>query len=124
MRNDFSYLCQSAEQKTCNVKDFFLKKIRQQTTFSNSFSRMKIIVHYSDNIMRMMVSQISSISIVYSTACSSMNIKKKSKLRIIGLCEGNTPVNSSFPTEGPVTLKMLAFDEVIMFTSNLHTVCA
>ena len=39
--------------------------------------------------------------------------KKTSKLRVTGLCEGNSPVNS--PHKGPVTRKMFRFDDVIMF---------
>ena len=40
---------------------------------------------------------------------------KTSKLRVTGLCEGNSrwPVNS--PHKGPVTRKMFPFDDVIMF---------
>ena len=39
--------------------------------------------------------------------------QKTSKLRVTGLCEGNSPVNS--PHKGPVTRKMLPFDDVIMW---------
>ena len=38
--------------------------------------------------------------------------KKISKLRVTGLCEGNSPVNS--PQKGPVTGKMFPFDDVII----------
>ena len=37
---------------------------------------------------------------------------KTTKLRVTGLCVGNSPVNS--PHKGPVTQKMLPFDDVIM----------
>ena len=39
--------------------------------------------------------------------------KKTLKLRITGLCAGNSPVNSLH--KGPVTRKMFPFDDVIMF---------
>ena len=39
--------------------------------------------------------------------------KKTPKLRVNGLCEGNSPVN--FPQRWPVTRKMFTFDDVIMF---------
>ena len=39
--------------------------------------------------------------------------RRKSKLRVIGLCEGNTPVTGS-PHQGTVTQKMFPFDDVIM----------
>ena len=38
--------------------------------------------------------------------------KKTSKLRVTGLCAGNSPVNS--PHKGPETRKMFPFDDVIM----------
>ena len=43
--------------------------------------------------------------------------KKTSKLRVTGLCEGNTLVTSEFPAhKGPVTRKMFPFDDVIMIS--------
>ena len=44
-------------------------------------------------------------------------IKKTSRLRVTGLCEGihRWPVNS--PHKEPVTWKMLSFDDVIVFLS-------
>ena len=42
--------------------------------------------------------------------------KKTSKLRVTGLCAGNSPGNSpDSPHKWPVTRKMLPFDDVIMF---------
>ena len=41
--------------------------------------------------------QITGISIVYSTVSSGAD-KKKSKLRVTGLCEGNSPVTREFPS--------------------------
>ena len=55
-------------------------------------------------------------------------IKKTSKRRVTGLCEGNPPVTGEFPHKGPVTRKMFPFDDVIVFiystppTANLPTV--
>ena len=40
--------------------------------------------------------------------------KKTSKLRVTGLCEGNSPVTGEFPHKGPVTRKMFSFEDVIM----------
>ena len=45
--------------------------------------------------------------------------KKTPKLRVTGLCEGNSPVNS--PHKGPVTWKISPLDDVIML-SNLFMV--
>ena len=40
--------------------------------------------------------------------------KKTSKLRVTGLCAGNSPGPVDSPHKGPVTRKMLPFDDVIM----------
>ena len=56
-----------------------------------------------------MASQIPGVSIVYSTVSSGADKKthkKTSKLRVTGLCEGNSP------HKGPVTMKMFPFDDV------------
>ena len=53
--------------------------------------------HYSDVIMSMMASQITSLLIVYSTLCSGP--KKTSKLHVTGLCEVNSPVTGEFPAQ-------------------------
>ena len=40
--------------------------------------------------------------------------KKTSKLRVTGLCVGNSPETGEFPSQRPVTLKMFPFDDVFM----------
>ena len=46
--------------------------------------------------------------------------KKTSKLCVIGLCEGNSPVTGGFPShKGPVTRKMFPFDDVIMWVNDV-----
>ena len=39
--------------------------------------------------------------------------KKTSKLRVTGLCAGNSPGTGEFPAQWPVTRKMFPFDDVI-----------
>ena len=47
--------------------------------------------------------------------------KKTSKLRVTGLCVGNSPGPVNSPHKGPVTRKMFPFDDVIMFElPHLH----
>ena len=41
--------------------------------------------------------------------------KKTSKLRVTGLCAGNSPGHVNSPHKGPVTRKMFPFDDVIMW---------
>ena len=48
--------------------------------------------------------------------------KKASKLRITGLCAGNSPVTGEFPHKGPVTRKMFPFDDVIMAWAHINQV--
>ena len=46
--------------------------------------------------------------------------KKTSKLRVTGLCAGNSPGPVNYPHEGPVTRKMFPFDDVIMHMAHLE----
>ena len=71
-------------------------------------------LHYSDVIMGTIAYQITSPTAVYSTDYSDADQIKKSKLRVTGLCVGNSagPVNS--PHKWPVTRKMFPFDDVLM----------
>ena len=58
-----------------------------------------ILFHYHDVIMSAMVSHITDVSVVYSTDCSGVDQSKTSKLRVTGLCEGNSPVTGEFPAQ-------------------------
>ena len=40
--------------------------------------------------------------------------KKRSKLRVTGLCEGNPPMAGGFPSQRQVTWKMFPFDDVVI----------
>ena len=71
--------------------------------------------HYSDAIiMSTMPSQITGISIVYSTICSDVDQRKHQISTSLAFVRGihRWPVNS--PYKGPVTWKMSPFDDVIM----------
>ena len=46
--------------------------------------------------------------------------KKTSKLRVTGLCVGNSPGPVNSPHKGPVTRKMFPFDDVIMGRTGQH----
>ena len=54
-----------------------------------------IVSHYNDVIMSPMASQIISLN----DCLLSRRSKKTSKLRVTGLCEGNSPVTGEFPTQ-------------------------
>ena len=47
--------------------------------------------------------------------------KKTSKLRVTGLCVGNSPGPVNSPYKGPVTRKMFPFDDVIMKNHSTET---
>ena len=49
--------------------------------------------------------------------------KKTSKLRVTGLCAGNSPGPVNFPHKWPVTRKMYPFDDVIMYMLTYSHVC-
>ena len=59
----------------------------------------KFALHYNDVIMSGMTSQFTSLTIVYSIVYSRRRSKKTSKLRVTGLCEGNSPVSGEFPAQ-------------------------
>ena len=61
--------------------------------------------------MTTMASQITSCLLNRIFKCRS---KKTSKLRVTGLCAGNSPGPVNSPHKGPVTRKMFPFDDVIM----------
>ena len=50
--------------------------------------------------------------------------KKTSKLRVTGLCAGNSPGPVNSPHKWPVTRKMFPFDDVIMCYGNNLYACA
>ena len=56
--------------------------------------------------MTTMASQITSLTVIHS------------KLRVTGLCVGNSPGPVNSPHKGPVTRKMFPFDDVIMYFTN------
>ena len=67
--------------------------------------------HYGDVIMDTMASQITSVTIVYSTVYSGADQRKHQSSVLLAFVRG--PVNS--PHKCPVTRKMFPFNDVIMF---------
>ena len=70
--------------------------------------------HYGDVIMGEMASQITSLTIVYSTVYSGVDQRKHQNPASLAFVRGihRWPVNS--PHKGPVTRKMFPFDDVNM----------
>ena len=76
--------------------------------------------HYRDAIMGAMASQITSLTIVYSTVYSGADQRKHhSSVSLAFVREIHRwPVN--FPHKGPVTREMFSFDDVIMTYFGLN----
>ena len=80
-----------------------------------------IISHYNDVIMGAMASQITSLTIVYSTVYSGADQRKHQNLVSLAFVRGihQSPVNS--PHKWPVTRSFdVFFDDVIMKHCNLR----
>ena len=77
-------------------------------------------VHYSDVIMDAIASQIAILTIVYPTVYSSVDQRKHESSASLAFVRGihRWPVN--FPHKGPVTRKMLPFDDVIIICIIEH----
>ena len=80
--------------------------------------------HYNDVIMSTMMSQITSLTIVYSTVYSGANQRKHQSSAPLAFVKGihRRPVNS--PHKWPITRKVFPFDDVIMVKSKLVQVMA
>ena len=77
-------------------------------------STLAQVMHYDDVIMTTMASQITSLTIVYSTVYSVADQRKHQSSASLAFVWGvhRGPVNS--PHKWPVTRKMFPFDDVIM----------
>ena len=74
----------------------------------------KLSIHYDDAIMGTMASQITSLTIVYSTVHLGVDQSRHQSSASLAFVRGihRGPVNS--PHKGSVTRKMFPFDDVIM----------
>ena len=86
-----------------------------------SFGR--ISRHYCDAIMSPMASQITSLTIVYSIVYSRTDQRKHQSSASLAFVRGihRRPVNS--PHKGPVTRKMIPFDDVCMLPHDFSVEC-
>ena len=79
------------------------------------------LVHYNDVIMSAMASQVTSLTIVYPTVYWRCRSQKTSKLRVTGLCEGNSPVTDEFPAQRASNVENVSIWWVMMFCSVCFT---
>ena len=86
-----------------------------------SVSRPSLLLHYTDVIMGMIESRITSLTIVYSTIYSDADQRKHQSSASLAFVWGihHGPVNS--PHKWPVTWKMFPFDDVIMHKMDQYS---
>ena len=102
----------------CNLKFVFF--FIQGNALENIIYEMAAIlprpqcVHYSDVIMSAMASQITGVLVVCSTICSSADQRKQQSSASLAFVRGIHWWLVKSPHNGPVTRKMLPFDDVIM----------
>ena len=71
--------------------------------------------------MDAIASQITSLTIVFSTFYSDADQRKhQSSVSVTGLCAGNSPGTGDSPHKWPVTRKMFPFDDIIMMTRHIY----
>ena len=78
------------------------------------FAKTVQMVHYRDVIISAMASQITSVSIVYSTVRSGEDQRKHQISASLAFVRGNHRRLVNSPHKWPVTRKMFPFDDVIM----------
>ena len=84
--------------------------------FFVAFNLTVFLLHYSDVMMSAIASQISSLTIVYSTVYSDADQRKYQRSASLAFVRG--PVNS--PHKGPVKRKTFPFDDVIINNRNFE----
>ena len=93
------------------IKKQSLRQVNITISGSYGLTQKYLRTHYNDVIMGTMTSQISSITIVYSTVYSGANQRKHPSFASL-----------AFVHKWPVTRKMFPFDDVIMIISyTAHT---
>ena len=91
--------------------------------FSIKICMDQVKTYYSDLTMSAMASQITSVSIVYSTVYSGADRRKHQRFHATGLCAGNSPVMSKIPgtkgqRENLFHLMTSSCDIIAWITSN------
>ena len=80
-------------------------------------------IHYIDVIRSAMASQITSLPILLPTRLFGRRSKKAFKLRVTGLCVGNSPVTGEYPAQRASNAEMFLFDDVIIYAQVFVVLC-
>ena len=87
-------------------------------TSLHTFLSHNELTHYTDVIMGTMASQITSLTIVYSTVYSGEDQRKHQSSASLAVVWGIHRGSVNSPHKWPVTRKMFPFDNVIMFLTH------
>ena len=108
------------------IKSYLISYFAHQNLFTIVFKIYEIStqnskLHYDDVTRSLMASQITSLTIVYSTIYSGVEQKKNQSFASLAFVRGihRGPVNS--PHKWPVTRKMFPFGDVIMERLDLKS---
>ena len=120
--------CRPVVTRSLVFKNLQLSNLKSLMRIHSSLTRL-LLKHYNAVIMGTTGSQITNLTIVYSTVYSGSNQRKHQSSAALAFVRGihRRPVNS--PHKWPVTRKMFPFDDVIIkFWSmshflNFHVVC-
>ena len=96
---------------------FFNFKLRKIIVYLSRFLlhwMQRYWKYYSDTIMRVMASQIISLTIVYSTVCSGADQRKHQSSVSLAFVRGIHLLQVNSLHKGPVIQKIFPFDDVIM----------
>ena len=96
------------------IRLWWLRENVAGTCWFNSVSIM-VADHYNDVIMGAMASQITSLTIVYSTVYSGADQRKHQSSAWLAFVGGIRRGQVNSPHKGPVTRKIFPFDDVIMW---------
>ena len=86
----------------------------QNKVLQNRVNILKIYWHYNDDIMGAMTSQITSLTIIYSTIYLGADQRKHQSSASLAFVWGIHRWQVNSPHKWPVTRKMFPFDDVIM----------
>ena len=107
-------------QLTSHPTQWWLSLLTPQKTEETArHLRQYASMHYNDVRMDVIASQITSLTIVYSTVYSGADQRKHQRSASLAFVRGihRRPVN--FPHKWPVTRKMFPLDDVIMIIGNV-----
>ena len=106
------------------IQDVTTVSVLKRRVYGCLFNAQNLETHYSDVIMVAMASQITSLTIVYSTVYSDAGQRKYQSSASLAFARGihRGPVNSQY--KWPVTRKIFPFHDVTMACPWLFAQCA